>query len=183
MRNLLQLPLAVAAAFLAAATLPGASPPTAAPGGSYQQNALAGCTNQWLFNGVWRVRVTTVAPITKAGVNYPGYAVTIQSRNGSHQTASWAYTGVSDPSLVLDDGTVLQQDTDSTISWHNDLYKDLPQSAGFTHTLNFYMDSAVATPPKPAKLLIEIDPKKEGTSAPRYTTTAPSMRVDLTCTK
>jgi len=181
MRNLLQFSSA-AALFLAGTLLAGASP-TAAPGGSFQQNALTGCTNQWLFNGVWRVRVMTVAPITKAGVNYPGYAVTLQSRNGSHQTVSWAYSGVSDPSLILDDGTVLQQDIDSTISWHNDFYKDLPQSAGFTHTLNFYMDSAVATPPKPAKLLIEVDPKKEGTTAPRYTTATPSLRVDLTCSK
>jgi hypothetical protein len=182
MRQLSQFAIAAALLF-GAVSLAGASPPKAPPGGSYQQNALAGCTNEWLFNGVWRVRVTNVAPITKAGVNYPGYAVTIQSRNGSHQTASWAYTGVADPSLVLEDGTVLAQDTDSTISWHNDYYKDLPQSAGFTHTLNFYMDSAAASPPKPAKILIEIDPKKAGTTAPHYTTATPSLRVDLTCSK
>lgn len=181
MRILMQFSWAVA--LLLAGTLLAGASPTAAPGGSYQQNALSGCANQWVFNGVWRVRVTNISPITKAGVNYPGYAVTIQSRNGSHQTASWAYTGVSDPSLILDDGTVLQQDTDSTISWHNDSFKDLPQSAGFTHTLNYYMDSAVATPPKPSKLLIEVDPKKAGSSAPKYTTATPSLRVDLTCSK
>jgi hypothetical protein len=155
---------------------------TNAPGGSLQKSSLEGCMNQWVFNGVWRVRATSVQPIKKEGVNYPGYAVTIQAKNGSQKTASWSYTGVSDPSLVLDDGTVLEQDTDSAISWHNDFYKDLPQSAGFTHTLNYYATSTAALG-KPSKLLIDADPKKEGSSAPRYTTPTPSLRIHLDCTK
>lgn len=154
--------------------------PTAAPGGSLQKQAGEGCMNQWLFNGVWRVRVVSVQPVTKEGVNYPGYAVTLQARNGSQKTASWAYTGVSDPSLVLDDGTVLEQGTDSAISWHNDFFKDLPQSAGFTHVLDFYSDSTAAIG-KPSKLLIEIDPKKAGSSAPRYTVKDPGFRIRLDC--
>ncbi len=156
------------------------STPATAQGGSFQKSSLEGCMNRWLFNGVWRVRVVSVQPITKQLVNYPGYAVTIQARNGSQKTASWAYTGVSDPALVLDDGTVLEQDTDSAISWHNDYFKDIPQSAGFTHTLNFYSDS---TSPigKPSKLLVNVDPKKEGSSAPHYTTREPSLRVHLDC--
>ena len=165
------------------AALAAWSPPTTAPGGSYEQSALSGCMNQWLFNGVWRLRVVSVSPIVKENVQYPGYAVRIEARNGSHRTASWVFTGVADPTLVLSDGSILELDTDDTIAWHPDSYKELPQSAGFTHTLNYYMDSKVDSPPKAAKLLIQIDPSKEGGSEPRYTTKTPSLRVDLTCSK
>jgi hypothetical protein len=171
-----------------AIALPGASiaatppSPANAQGGSYQRSSLEGCMNQWLFNGVWRVRVTNVQPVTKEGVNYPGYAVTIETKNGSQTAASWAYTGVSGPVLVLDDGNTLDQGTSSTIAWNNYYYKDIPQSAGFRTTLNYYSDSTAAIG-KPSKLLVDVDPKKEGSSAPRYTTRTPSLRVHLDCTK
>ena len=179
----MRLAATLSCALAAFALVSWSPPPSTSSGGSFQANALSGCMNQWLFNGVWRVRVVSVSPITKEAVNYPGYAVTIQARNGSHATTSWAYSAVSDPTLVLSDGTVLELDTDAAIAWHPNYYKDIPQSAGFTNTLNYYMDSKVDSPPKPAKVLIGIDPTKEGSSAPRYTTKTPSLRVDLTCTK
>jgi hypothetical protein len=140
--------------------------------------------NQWLFNGIWRVKVVKVAAITKEGINYPGYAVTFQVRNGSAKTTSMAYTGVSDGgTLVLDDGNPLSQDTDSTIAWHAYYFKDLPPSSGFTATLNYYLPNKVDVVPKAQKWLLEADASRVGSSAPHYTTKQPSMRVDLTCDK
>ncbi|MBC5824924.1 MAG: hypothetical protein GIW99_04550 [Candidatus Eremiobacteraeota bacterium] len=168
----------------AAWTEAGAAPKATAEGGSHQLNALQGCMNQWLFNGVWRVKVLKVESITKEFVNYPGYGVTIQVRNGSKKTTSMPYTGVADGgTLVLDDGNTLELDTEPMIAWHPYFYKDLPPSAGFTFTLDYYLPNKPDSVPKPQKWLLEVDPKKEGTTAPRYTTAEPSVRVDLRCDK
>lgn len=173
----------VLAAVLAVFPLTAFGDPTTSAGGSYQKSALSGCAGEWLFNGVWRVRANNVTPVTKEGVDLPGYAVTLNVRNGSHKTTSMAYSGASNPQLVLDDGTVLDLDTDSAILWSQNFNKDLPQSAGFTQTLNYYVSTKGTPVPKAGKLLMEIDPTKEGSSAPRYTTKTPSLRVDLTCAK
>jgi hypothetical protein len=172
--------LLVALGSLAMAPQPHAT----APGGSHQIGALAGCTNQWLFNGVWRVRVVRVASVVKDIVQYPGYAVTIEARNGSQTTTSMAYSGVGDGgTLVLDDGNTLNQDTDEAIAWHSDYFKDILPGAGFTFTLKYYLPNKPDTTPKPQKWILDINPKSRGTQAPHYTTANPSLRVDLTCKK
>ncbi|MBV8726445.1 MAG: hypothetical protein JO233_01560 [Candidatus Eremiobacteraeota bacterium] len=164
---------------LSAAVVVAATPP---PGGSHQLGAVEGCTNQWLFNGVWRLRVVKLEPITKELVNYPGYAVTLEVRNGAKKTTSMAYSGVSDGgTIVLDDGNTLDQETDSQIAWHTPYFKDLLPSAGFTQTLKFYYPNVPTTVGKPQKYILEVDPKKEGTTAPRYTTKDPTFRVNLAC--
>src|SRR5579864_6471867 len=164
--------LLTSAAILAAATVaPTYGSPTPMPhattaGGSHQISALEGCMNQWLFNGVWRVRVTKLEPVTRDITNVPGYGVTIEVRNGSHATTSMAYSGVSGSgTLALNDGSTLQQDTDEEIAWHQDFYKDLLPGAGFHFMLKFYLSAKTDNPPKAQKWILAIDPTKEGTQA------------------
>jgi hypothetical protein len=128
------------------------------------------------------VRVLGVKPIVKDLVNYPGYAVEIEARNGSSVTTSMAYTGVGDGgTLALDDGSTLNQDTDEQIAWHPDYYKDLLPGAGFKFTLKYYLPNKPDTVPKAQKWILDIDPTKIGAEAPHYQTSSPSLRVDLTC--
>ena len=50
-------------------------------------NSREGCKNQWLFNGVWRVKVTDVEPYMN-GNQQTGWQVTEVWRNGSSQELS-----------------------------------------------------------------------------------------------
>jgi hypothetical protein len=81
---------AVAVLFIFPALL--GSTPTPAPGGAKQRQAVEGCLNQWLFDGIWRFRVTKVAPINPDGMR-PGYGVAVEVRNGTHATLTPVFTG------------------------------------------------------------------------------------------
>ena len=50
-------------------------------------NSRQGCMNQWLFNGVWRARITKVEPIMD-GANQTGWQVTQTWRNGTSRELS-----------------------------------------------------------------------------------------------
>jgi hypothetical protein len=183
---------AIIAACAFAGTLPAAADTAPAPnptaeGGSHQLSASEGCMNQWLFDGLWRLRVTNVAPVMDSMGLLPGYAVTISVRNGSNATTQLEQTGVQlKPAghLVFDDGNTLDStDAADIVSWNNELFKDLPPSAGFTHTINYFFNPKPATIPKPVKWLWDIDKSKAWKNAPHYTIADPSFRVDLTCSK
>ena len=161
------------------------SPPATTVGGSHQIVALQGCTNQWLFNGVWRVRVTGVSRVTEAASNLPGYAVHVEIKNGSSNTAQIMQTGVAGPGhLVLDDGNQLEASrAGAIVNWNSVQFRDLTASSGVTTSIEFYFPSQMQTMPKPVKWLWDIDPSKEWAGQPRYMTSGPSMRVNLTCDK
>jgi hypothetical protein len=183
---------AILAVIVLASSLPGAadgtpSPHPTAAGGSHQLTAREGCMNEWLFDGLWRLRVLSVTSVTDPTGLLPGYGVTIEVRNGSHVTTQLLKTGVAQgPAghLVFDDGNTLDATGAADIvAWNNVYFKNLPPSAGFTHTINYYFNPKPATLPKPVKWLWDIDKSKEWNDAPRYTIADPSFRVDLTCTK
>ncbi len=160
------------------------APRATAHGGSHQLNALQGCMNQWLFNGIWRIRVLRVAPITRTSSDLPGYGVTIEVRNGAQKSTVLVATGVRNPiNLILDDGSPLDFYTPDNLQWSTLYNETLPPSAGFTYTLNFSYDVKPQTVGKPQKLLIEIDPGSVWQGQPHYTTSQPSLRIDLTCNR
>ena len=176
-----------------AATAPcGAAPTPAAEGGSTQVNAQSGCMNQWMFNGVWRVRVTNVA-FQPAGDNANGWNVTEQWGNGT------SYAGITpidtmkqDQVLALTNGDTMSA-TDTT---HGNLnqqqldFHSFPASGQFTYTQTFFSAQTLDQNNKPAKLLITFDAATYKKNHPANTgkfwkTKAPSYnyRIDLTCTK
>ncbi|GAC1432633.1 MAG: hypothetical protein NVSMB5_26510 [Candidatus Velthaea sp.] len=168
----------------AAGPLAAATPSPVAPGGANQRVSLEGCTGQWLFNGVWRIRVNKVDPITLPDVGNPGFAVTVQVRNGTRGTTSMAYAGVGETNLVLADGTQLGVDqTLDRVAYSTAINKDLVPGAGLTQVLNYYLPTKSATDQKPAKWLLEIHQNTMGSRAPHYTTKTPSLRVNLDCQK
>jgi hypothetical protein len=162
---------------------PTPTPHATSPGGSYQIVALQGCMKHWLFDGIWRIRVTAVKEITDpSSGNLPGYAVSFEIRNGTDKTAKMLETGVQDSHLVLDDGSQMDASrADAIIAWNNIFFREIIPSAGAHATIPFYFESAnVPSKPKPVKWILPVEKSKEWAGLPRYTAADPSFRVDLT---
>ncbi len=163
---------------LASAGPAGARTAATVTGGANQRVSVEGCQNQWLFDGVWRVRVSNVSPT--------GSDATLEVRNGTKDAMSppdggFAKVNGQGIDMAFDDGSVQNLDLDATReSYRNELsYKKLPPGGGAKTTLHFAPPSNASA--KPAKLLIAVDPHYN--SYVHYPTKDPSFRVRLDCTK
>ena len=161
-------------------------------GGSYQRAALEGCMNEWLFNGIWRVKLTKVEPIKStpdvAGNFNSGWGVTVQVRNGTSVDFVPVSTGLGHLTVVSADGdtTDVGLTTTGTLDAQKLEYHDFPPSAQFTHQLTFWYPygTAAADIKKPVKFIMAFDANsRKDASGPHFTTSNPSMRVNLTCNK
>lgn len=182
-----------AALVILALLLPG--PLAAAPqaqGGSTQAGAQSGCMNQWMFNGVWRLRVTNVA-FHPAGDAVNGWDVTMQWANGTSMAGiAPVDTMKQDLVLGLANGDTLTA-TDSTRGSLNQQQLDFhtfPASGQFTYTQTFYSGQTLDQNNKPAKLLVTFDVPKYKASHPgssgkfwKLKTPGYNYRIDLTCSK
>ena len=163
-------------------TLGGPASPTGAatPGGTDQRASLEGCSGDTLFNGVWRLTVKAVRPLSRYSGQQPGYGVTVEWKNGTPRTIDALNTGVKTVTLVLEGGSTLEAENVQDL-----LFRKLPQAAGTTSELTFYAPSA--TPPvtlaAPSKLLVEIRAAGAAASGVAYSTPTPSFRVKLDCAK
>lgn len=159
------------------------------PGGSNERPALSGCRNEWLFNGVWRVKVGAITRISK-DADTPGWGVELEVRNGTKATimptdAGWEGTGqglhlaFADASTMNPDPYEIQKLT----------FNALPQGGVARAQLKYFapLGTSASSLKAPTKLLIELDPKGIGDSTRAkgvaFNTPAPSFRIDLTCTK
>ena len=165
----------------------GAASAQTAPGGANERPSLSGCRNEWLFNGVWRVRVGSVVAITKDG-STPGWGVNLELRNGTKATisptdAGWDGTGQG-VQLAFADASTLSVDPYDVQKL---TFNALPQGGVKPFQLKFYAQDAASAQRPPSKLLIEIDPKGIGDSTRakgvNFTVPNPSLRVDLTCSR
>lgn len=170
--------------------LPAATPE--AQGGSTQVPAQTGCMNQWMFNGVWRVRVTQVA-FHPAGDDPNGWDVTMQWNNGTSIAGlSPTDTRKQDMVLALANGDTLSA-TDTTRGNLNQQKLDFhtfPASGQYTYTQTFYSGDKLDENNKPAKLLVTFDAATylkthPGKEAKFWNVKTPSYnyRIDLTCSK
>lgn len=153
-------------------TLPNANQQTT--GGANQVAALEGCLNEWLFNGIWRVRVTNPQPITgdRNGITYR-----VEFRNGTNVSGfAPSGTGWGGMQLALDDGTTVGAVNTNEIV-------DPPYLPGGSHaqTIEFFWDDVNRTP---ARLVILFNPKDMNTSMNvKFTVPDPSLRIKTTCQK
>jgi hypothetical protein len=175
-----------------AATPAGAQNAAPAEGGSNQVKAQAGCMNQWMFNGVWRVRVTNVA-FLPAGDLANGWGVTMQWNNGT-SIAGLTPSDTRKQALVLalaNGDTVSATDTTNGSLNEQQLdYHSFPASGQFTYTQKFMTNQKLDESNKPAKLLITFDAADylkthPGSQAKFWNVKTPAYnyRIDLTCSK
>jgi len=144
-------------------------------GGANQVAALEGKVGDWLFNGIWRLRVIGVSNFDNGR---PGWEVEVELRNGTKlDQIALGGTGYSSMSLVMADGTAI---TPYNIT---DLDRPLAQGGSVNVKMIFYDDKALLSNP-PTKLLVRIEPdaatkgflKSQGAS---YTAANPSFRINL----
>ena len=151
-------------------TLPGAQ----APGGANQVAALEGCLNEWLFNGIWRIRVTDPQAMTgdRNGMTYR-----FEFRNGTKDNGfAPSGTGFGGIQLALDDGTLVGAVNVNDVS-------DPPYLSGGSHmqTIEFFWDDTARTP---SKLIVLFNPKEMNTSANvKFSVPDPSLRIRTNCSK
>lgn len=159
-------------------TLGAAATAGAAPGGANQRASLDGCIGETLFNGVWRLTVSSVTPTVRYNGQQKGYSVKLSWRNGTTKTIDALNTGVKAITLALSDGNTLTSENEQDLK-----YKSLPQAAGTNVALSFWADSAqtAAGLGQPSKLLIEIAASGAAASGIAYTAPNPSFRVRLDC--
>ena len=151
-------------------------------GGANQRASLEGCIGETLFNGVWRLMVKSAKPISRYNGQQSGYNLNLEWKNGTKTTTNALNTGIKSLNLVLEDGTVLQSEDVQNLT-----NKSLPQGAGIALDLAFYAESGTPAEKlsRPAKFLVEIDPKVLVNTgvAVAYSTPSPSFRVLLDCQK
>lgn len=161
-------------------------------GGSTQVKAQTGCTNQWLFNGMWRVRVTKVA-FRPAADGYPnGWDVTMQWANGtSFADLQPSMTNKQDLVLALANGDTLAATatTNGSLIEQKLDYHSFPASGQYTYTQSFFSSDTLDPSNTPAKLLVTFDVaayKAYNGATGKYwnqKTAGYNYRIDLTCDK
>ncbi len=182
LKHILAASLIVAVAMSAAAAADVGQRPQ---GGANQRSAVEGCMGQWLFNGVWRLRVTSVTPYEVS--SQPGYAVAVEVRNGTRKTLELGNTGVAGRGqgvdLVTSDGDSLTLDD---LDYQRLGYKDVAQAGQASRKLLYHFAPGTqdVASKKPAKFIMAFDKAAaKAVGQVHYSLPDPSFRVNLTCTK
>ncbi len=143
-----------------------------------------GCMNQWVFNGVWRVKVTKVEPYMD-GSQQIGWQVTESWRNGTSVEISPGDSVLKDQVLTLADGSSIKaSDNDSnTMSMGAIASHSLSQAAQFTYA-QVFRAAALNPTVKPNALTILFDGGRLATftSKPQFTTARYNFHFKLDCT-
>ncbi|HXN08537.1 MAG TPA: hypothetical protein VN860_02620 [Candidatus Acidoferrales bacterium] len=145
-----------------------------------------GCMGQWMFNGIWRVRVTKVDPLNDSGGKQIGWLVTEQWRNGTDRKLAPGNTFAKDQVLVLANGAQIAatETTQGTLSSQDLGFHDFPPSAQYTHLQKFIAAGALDASNKPAAVVIPFDAAKEAANKPLppYSVNPPNFKIKLDCT-
>ncbi|HZZ64878.1 MAG TPA: hypothetical protein VFE17_05220 [Candidatus Baltobacteraceae bacterium] len=144
-----------------------------------QGSSSEGCMNQWLFNGVWRARITKVEPVMN-GSAQTGWQVTETWRNGTSRELAPADSFMQDQKLVLNSGTL-------TAEGHRQeglAFNTLAPSGQYSYVQTFFgPNSSVDPSDKPKTLQVTFDGAKlaASTSKPHFTSNKYNFNYNLTC--
>jgi len=155
-----------------------------AQGGSFEIPAAQGCMNQWMSNGLWRMRATAIAPNTD-GSTQNGWKITEDWTSLAHQSIAAGDTNISVQQLVLGNGDTLESDAGviSTGSFGQLVTHIFAPGGSFTYQQQFLQ--IPFSPDKPVKLIVTFDDatEKKITYRPQYKVTPPNFRISFTCSK
>jgi|GEM_PF-407674 len=174
------------------AAIPAGNSSSSGAGGANQKASVTGCQNEWLFNGIWRMRVTKMEAATNPSRgNLPGYKVTVQISNGTTQTLTLDQTGIqfgNAYTVNFADGNSYAAPTSTNVAFLDKTTARILQGASTLLEFGFWPDDGrtleQARTNLPQKFLLEVDPKKlKKDLKVGFTVPDPSFRVDLTCKK
>ena len=148
--------------------------------------AREGCMSQWMFNGMWRVRVTKVDPLADGSGKQVGWLVTEQWRNGTDRKFAPGNTFAKDQQLVLANGATIAatETTQGTLSAQDLVFHDFPPSAQYTHMQKFIAAGSLDPSNKPAAVFFPFDASRqtEHKDQPQYSVSPPNYKIKLDCT-
>ena len=154
-------------------------------GGASQLGAVEGCMNEWLFNGLLRVRVLGIERLETIPTweFMKGWAIKTEVRNGTADRAEPSEMGLTTATLAMPDGSVkAHDDTGKQISdFQTFQLTPLLPGASITHSIKFRDEQSEI---QPAKLVLQVDPKRvQAKIKGKFNVTDPSFRVKLDCSK
>jgi hypothetical protein len=182
----------LALALFVALALPQLALAQATQGGSTQVAAQEGCMNEWMFNGVWRVRVTQLAFKPQDNDGPAAWTVAMQWANGTSIAGlSPADTRKQDMNLVFSNGDTLATSESTRATMNQQLldFHTFPAAAQFSFTQQFISSSPLDPNNKPQRILITFDvatyKKQHPTDAKFWTLKTPAYnyRISFGCTK
>ena len=154
-----------------------------AAGGSEELPARNGCLNQWMSNGVWKVRVTAYAP--ESAANW-AWDVTETWVNVTHQAIDPSDLQAQDQQLVFANGDTLSSTNTagSNLQQQAIYFHNFAPGASFTSQEFFRQDQAALDATQtPVKIILAFDAAtaNQSSSRPHYTVNPPNYRISLTC--
>ena len=151
------------------------APPTAVLA---QSNARTGCMNQWLFNGVWRAKVTKIEPIMD-GANQTGWQVTQVWRNGTSRELAPADSSLKDQNLHLSNSVLEVEGHNSQVL----VFNSMAPSGQLTYTATFFGPNMHVDPnDKPKSLDVTFDNAVVSTSnKPHFSSRQYNFHYNLGC--
>ncbi len=157
-----------------------------AEGGSVQIAAVGGCRNQWLSNGIWKMRATEVAPFSiDPGSPQAGWLISEEWVNQSGRELSPADTFFVDQDLITASAQDIAatQATTGNLNQQQMVFRNFAAGSSFDYQQRFLWSPFDASD-KPSKLLVKFDATKQNarTNAPHFKLPA-NFRIDLSCSK
>jgi len=139
--------------------------------------------DQWLFNGVWRAKVTAVEPYM-SGTQQVGWLVTEVWRNGTSGELSPGDSVLKDQTLELETGAITASDsTAGTMSMGNLSTNTMAPAGQLTYKQIFYSPNAdPSDKPKGLEIIFNGSLLAQLKSKPQFTTSKYDFHFNLNCT-
>ncbi|MBV8460501.1 MAG: hypothetical protein JO009_06395 [Candidatus Eremiobacteraeota bacterium] len=156
-------------------------------GGATQVAALPGCMNQWLTNGVWKIRATAIAPDNNNDPTSPqiGWMISEDWVNMTGRALAPGDSFDTDQYLVTASGnnTPSSNSVGTSLNKQQLDFHTFAPGGSFTYQQRFRWSPLDASD-KPVRLLVTFDAAQENKNPnrPHYKTPA-NFRIDLTCSK
>jgi hypothetical protein len=153
-------------------------------GGSEEVPAAKGCENQWLSNGVWKMRVIGVGADEGGGTSQIGWAVSEQWVNETGGPLTPDDSFIQDEQLVLESGNTIASSNTGGTELNSQLlvFHNFAAGAPFSYQQLFRPDTFSASD-KPVRLLVTFDAAslKNHTDKPQFTADPANFRISFHC--
>ena len=146
-------------------------------------NSRESCMNQWLFNGIWRVRVSNIEPLMD-GPRQVGWQVTESWGNGTRSELTPGRTFLQSQVLELANGSISTNDAEtSQLSLGGIANNFFAQAGQFTYKQAFYTSNFDPNnKPKGVQVLFDAGRLAQRKDLPHFTSSQYNDHFNLNCT-